>query len=137
MAEQQKVTINIPKYLDEDDRASLAEDIIDYITTRTAKGYDKNNRKFKPYTKEYAERKGVSRGDVDLINSTDLLESILLLDSDTGMLVIGYAEGDEINGKAEGNITGSYGQPDPNPAKARDYLGVSRRDLAELISRYR
>lgn len=137
MAEQQKVVIQIPKWVDEDDRASLAEDIIDYISIRTGSGKDRFNKKFRPYSKEYAKEKGVGTGEVDLILSGDLLESLLLLDQDVGQLVIGYEEGDEINGKAEGNITGSYGQPDPNPKKARDYLGISRRDLAELVEKYR
>lgn len=134
---QMKTVISVPKGLDEEERIAIAEDIVEFIITRTGAGLDRYNRKFKKYSKEYAREKGVSPGDVDLIVSGDLLDSLLLLDHSRGEIVIGYEEDDEINGKAEGNITGSYGQPEPNPRKARDYLGISTRDLAAIIARHK
>ena len=50
--------------------------VISEIEERTLNGHDINGNKFKPYTKAYADEKGVSRSDVDLYARGDLLNSI-------------------------------------------------------------
>lgn len=45
------------------------------IEDRTKDGRDINNKKFRPYSSEYAEFKGVSRGDVDLTLNDNMLQS--------------------------------------------------------------
>lgn len=50
--------------------------VSDYIVDRTLSGKDINNRKFKQYSSEYAERKGVTRDSVNMTLTGDMLESI-------------------------------------------------------------
>lgn len=99
------------------------------IIDRTQQGRDINGRRFKNYTKDYAEFKGVDRNDVDLTLFGTMLNSI-----DTEIqgdnVVIKMA--DDQTGKAHGNITGSYGQPTGNNAKARDFFGLNRKDIDRL-----
>lgn len=129
--------IKIPTSIKPKDRVKISEVLINHIINRSAAGLDKNNKKFPKYTKEYAEIKGVGVTDVDLIMEGELLESIILLNHKAGEITIGFDKSDEeLNGKAEGNILGSYGR-DPNPKKARDFLGVSSDELEILIDSYK
>jgi hypothetical protein len=100
---------------------------------RTLEGRDKNNKKFPKYTKAYADEKGVSRDSVDLFLEGDLLDELSLLNHKSGELVIGYEKGADINGKAEGNILGTYGQTEPIKGKQRDFLGITKSDLKTVI----
>jgi len=137
MTKQQKVSIRIPKEFSPAVRKEIAKDVIDFIIKRTREDQlDKNNKKFKAYTKEYALKKGVSRGDVDLTDTSDMLDELIPLDDKPGEIVVGYKKGDPINGKVEGNRIGSYGS-DPNPAKARDFLGITKEDLNTIIEKYK
>lgn len=136
MTKQQKVSIRIPKEFSPAVRKEIAKDVIDFIIKRTREDQlDKNNKKFKAYTKEYALKKGVYRSDVDLTDTSDMLDELQYLNDKSGEITIGYKKGDEINGKVEGNRIGSYGG-DPNPAKARDFLGIAEEDLNKILSKY-
>jgi hypothetical protein len=130
---QVKTVIKIPKEFKPAERLVIADEIIDFIRDRTASGLDKNNNKFKKYSKQYAKKKGVDIDDVDLILEGDMLDKLKPLKTSSGEIVIGYEKGDEVNGKAEGNILGSYGK-EPNKKKARDFLGISREDLADILA---
>ena len=134
--------IKIPTTIKPSERVKMAEMIINVIINRSVAGIDKNNKKFPKYSKEYAEKKGVGVNDVDLILSGEMLESIQLLSHKSGEITIGFDKSDqELNGKAEGNILGSYGG-EPSRKKARDFLGIpqdevdilaeSSNDLADL-----
>lgn len=126
--------IKLPRSIRPPQRKQIAELVIAHILTRSAAGYDKNNKKFPKYTKEYAEKKGVGRGDVDLILTGEMMESIELLSNKPGEIIIGFEKGnDELNGKAEGNILGSYGN-EPDPSKARDFLGIDEDELGQIIT---
>lgn len=127
-----RTKIQIPKHLKPSQRELLGEEIVDFIINRSAAGLDKNNRKFKKYSKAYADMKGVNEGDVDLVLTGEMMESLQLLNHRNGELMIGYDKEDDINAKAEGNITGSYGG-DPNPKKARDFLGITKKDLYSIL----
>jgi hypothetical protein len=127
-----RTTIEIPKSLKPREREVFGEAVVEFIRQRTLSGLDKNNRKFAKYTKEYAERKGVSRDDVDLFLDGEMLENLKVLSHSAGKIMIGYDKGDEINGKAEGNILGTYGQPSP-VTKPRDFLGITKKDLGGIL----
>lgn len=129
-----KTDISVPESMTETERRELAIDIILYIQERSIEGRDKNEDKMPKYTKAYAERKGVGVSDVDLTDTGDLLSSITLLESKRGSITIGFPRDDkELNGKAEGNIIGSYGGS-PNSEKARDFLGVDDIILESFIN---
>lgn len=72
--------INLKDYLGEkptpEQKKLFAEIAKDVIENRTLDGKDISGRKFKKYTKEYAELKGVSRNGVDLFLKGDMLDSI-------------------------------------------------------------
>lgn len=116
-------------------REAIAEDIIDFIRDRSFAGMDKNNKKFVRYTEGYAEKKGVSRSDVDLVLRGEMMDELRLINHKPGELLIGYENGTTANAKAEGNITGSYGG-DPDPKKSRDFLGISKSDLTSILMSY-
>ena len=117
-------------------REAIGLEIIAYIQERTAQDQvDKNGKKLASYTKEYAEKKGVSRGDVDLMDTGDMLMSLTLLTHRSGSITIGYPAGDPINGKVEGNRLGTYGQQTPIPGKARDFLGLTDEELVDIFAR--
>lgn len=104
---------------------------------RTQRGIDKNGKKFPAYSKEYVKsldfkNAGKSKGRVDLQLSGDMLAAITLLEAKKNRIVVGFEKGAEENGRAEGNILGSYGG-EPDPKKARDFLGIQPRKLRELI----
>lgn len=139
-AKQQKVRIAIDPSLDAEAREALADDILEYIKRRTESGVDKDGRKFPGYSKAYIESLdfkigGKRKGKVDLTLSGDMLASLDLLKHKKGELVIGFEPGTDENARAEGNILGSYGG-DPNPSKARDFLGISEKDLKRIQRDY-
>lgn len=137
---QQKVVIAIPEDLDPGERQDLGLDIIEFIKDRTrdgvgfrkSTGRNYNLSRIK-YTKEYAKKKGVSRSDVDLTLTEQMLESMALLNSRAGSLTIGYVAGTKENAKAEGNQKGSYGGR-PNSSKARPFLGLTKKDLSRIMA---
>lgn len=118
-------------------RTKLADLVIEHIVERTQNGFDKDGRAFPRYSKEYInsldfKNAGKSKSKVDLQLSGDMLAALDLLSHRKGKLVIGFENHTPENAKAEGNILGSYGR-DPNPAKARDFLGIQDKKLNELI----
>jgi hypothetical protein len=129
--------IKISPSLNPAKRIELATAVIEHIISRSAAGLDKKNNKFKPYTEKYAETKGVGTGDVDLILTGEMLDSLELVSHKSGEIVIGYKDpSDELAGKVEGNRIGSYGG-EPSKKRARDFLGIPSDELAlfeDLIS---
>lgn len=138
MAEQQKFEVDVDVSYTDAERRELAREIIDFIVSRTRdKNLDKDNRSFPGYSKDYINSlefklAGKSRSDIDLTLSGDMLDSIKLLSSRAGKLVIGFDRGTE-NDKAEGNRIGSYGKSFGNPTKARDFLGIHPEDLSKIL----
>lgn len=114
---------------------AIAEEVITFIQDRSASGLDKRNRPFKRYTDKYAAKKG--QDEVDLVLTGDMLDELTILEETVGKIVIGYEEDSDQNAKAEGNIIGSYGQPTGDKKKARDFLGITKADLMEIISKVR
>lgn len=132
-----KERIKLPRTISVADRKKIANVIIEHIINRSAAGLDRNNKEFKNYSKNYADKKGVGVSDVDLILTGEMLDSLEYVSSKPGEITIGYkGASDELAGKVEGNRRGTYGQDKPIPGKARDFLGIDPDELDILISAY-
>jgi hypothetical protein len=130
------IKVPLPTPLKPKEREKIADAILTHIVGRTMAGLDKENKKFAKYSKDYAEFKGVSRSDVDLILSGEMLTELKVLKTSPDFIEIGYSGSKELVGKVEGNILGTYGQPEPIPGKARDFLGIDESDVDVLIDAY-
>jgi len=114
--------------------AGFQQEALETIIIRTQDGKDWQGKSFPDYTTEYAEEKGVSVGDVDL---TDFGDMLLGIESSTqGGSIVLKMDDNEV-GKAHGNITGSYGQPSPNKSKARDFFGLSEKEIGLIADQVR
>jgi hypothetical protein len=138
---QQKVKIKIPKDYNPQEREALSIEIIDQIIERTQSGKDKKGNAFAGYSKGYTDsldfKLGGKSKKVNLELSGEMLNSMTLLTHSSGSITIGYTKDDTFNnGKAEGNIKGTYGQKKPIKGKARDFLGISNSELDEIIEKY-
>jgi hypothetical protein len=125
-----KLKIDYPDWLPRSEREAFLEDCITHILERTAEGigaYKKGRgyqiRPFPSYTDEYAEEKGSDHVNLEL--DGDMLQAVSILDLKNGIIGI---QGDQ-EGKAEGNIRGTYGKRKPISGKARPFLGLSRSEL--------
>lgn len=131
-----KEKIKLPVTLNAKERKKIGMIIIEHIINRTAAGLDKRNKEFPNYSQNYADKKGVGTGDVDLILTGEMLDSLEVVSTKKGEVVIGYGDpSDELAGKVEGNRRGSYGG-EPNRKKARDFLGIDPDELDLLVSSY-
>ncbi len=131
-----KEKIKLPVTINAKDRKKIGMVIIEHIINRTAAGLDKKNKEFPNYSQLYADKKGVGVSDVDLILTGEMLDSLEIVSSKDGEIVIGYGDpSDELAGKVEGNRRGSYGG-DPDRKKARDFLGIDPDELDLLVSSY-
>lgn len=72
--------INIKRYLghnaSESEKENFLELAIEVINQRTLNGKTIHNGKFKKYSKDYAQAKGVSRSSVDLFLDGDMLDNL-------------------------------------------------------------
>lgn len=141
MAKWQRFRIDIPKGYTPTERVAIAEEVVDFVISRTKKGLDKNNSSFAPYTKEYKGSKNFEiagkSSKVNLTLSGETLNSLDLVSHNNGSLLIGYDRSDkELNGKVEGNVIGSYGQSSGDSDKARDFMGISKKDLAKILEKF-
>lgn len=59
----------------EDQKKLFYDLVVDKIVERSTSGKDINNRKFKKYTAEYADKKGVSRDSVNMVLEGNMLSS--------------------------------------------------------------
>jgi hypothetical protein len=123
-----------------EEREAIAVEIIDKIRDRTKDGKDKRGNAFAPYSKEYKNSQNFSiagkDSKVNLTLSGDMLDSMEIISNSAGKVVIGYGPDNNEQGKAEGNILGTYGQ-DHKVAPKRDFLGISARELKEITDKYK
>jgi hypothetical protein len=130
------VPIEIPKAYSSEFRKAIGQSIVEYIRERSDKGLDKNNKSFPkysiPYTKSLDFKVSGKSKKVDLKLSGDMLAALQVISDKPGEIRIGYKKGIE-NDKAEGNIIGSYGRPKGNGTKARDFLGITSKDLKSKV----
>jgi hypothetical protein len=113
-----------------DEAQAFAQEAIERIIERSQSGTDVNGKQFKQYTKEYAEEKGVSRGDVDMTLLGDMLLSIdSRISGDRIRIEIPSSE----SAKAYGHITGFKGHPTiPQGKYKRDFFGLSRNEAEQI-----
>lgn len=128
----QRTRIELPKSVDPGQAGEL---IIEYIRERTQQGTGirSNGRlyDFPAYSEAYRKWKGQRK--VDLTLSEDMLSEMRVLSVKGSSITIGFENGTEANAKAEGNQIGSYGR-DPNPRKARSFLGVNKAELQAILA---
>lgn len=138
---QQKIVIPISPRHSKKARLAIAKEVIDHIIERTREeGLDKNGKAFAPYKPSYKNSlnfKIAGKGNrVDLTLSGEMLDSLKLLKDSKGEIVVGYDKSDkELNGKVEGNLLGTYGQPKKVGPK-RDFLGIKKSELKQIESEY-
>jgi len=141
-AKHQKTTIHLDPEYTKDERLVIGQEIIDFIVKRTQeKNKDKNNNTFPDYSKEYVKSldfkiAGKSKSDVNLTLSGDMLAAMQILNDRKGLVTIGFQNGTEENAKADGNIRGTYGQSRGSKKKARDFLGLTQKDLDTILKRF-
>jgi len=141
-----QIEIPIPETLTPEEREAVADEVIEYIVDRTKRGLDKNGKKFVPYSDGYAaslamqiakHHGGKSPKKVTLELSGDMLAALSRIRIRRDAIVVGYKASDPIEkGKAEGNITGSYGQSSGDESRARDFLGITPQALNSILAKY-
>lgn len=140
----QRIKVDLSGYgLTPDQKDEVADLIVERIVDRTQQGLDVNGRPWRgkagEYSKAYRDSldfkiAGKSPGKVDLQLSGDMLAALSILDKTQRSVTIGFEPGSDENAKADGNIRGTYGKSKPIPGKARDFLGISNRDLDKIIN---
>lgn len=139
---QQKFKVKIPKGYSPQERVALGLEIIDHIIDRSKAGKDKKDNPFPKYSEGYTKSfdfklAGKNKNKVDLTLSGEMLNSLEILNHNSGEITIGIPRGDELNNaKAEGNIKGTYGSKKANPSKARDFMGISKDGLQGILDKY-
>ena len=136
-----QIDIPVPDDLTPSERRELADLIIEHIVDRTQRGIGKNGEKWTGkrgnYSDEYMNsldfKATGKEKKVNLELSGDMLAALRLINTSPGNIRIGYKKGSSEEKKAEGNILGTYGQDKPIPGKARDFLGIERSKLRELL----
>lgn len=131
--------IKIPRQYNQRTAKSIASDLLDFIVERTKEGKGKDGKNFPRYSTAYKEsmefKIAGKDGTVDLTLSGEMLDSLKVLSVKPGLIEIGYDSGDPNNGKAEGNILGSYGK-EPNSRHARNFLDLSDKEIAKVLTQY-
>lgn len=135
-----KKEIILPPEYDDEDAQTVADEVLAFIIARTKKGQGADGEMFPAYSQAYKTSNafkvaGKSANKVNLTLSSEMLDSLEVLSAKKGKIVIGFEKGSEMNGRAEGNILGSYGQPSPNKAKARNFMELSDNELAKIIKK--
>lgn len=131
-----KKEILLPSDYSDDDAQTVAEEVLNFIINRTKSGKGSDGEKFPGYSKSYMNSldfkiAGKSKK-VNLTLSSEMLDSLEILEAKEGKIVFGYPEGSEMNARAEGNILGSYGGR-ANPDKARNFLQLSGNELSKIL----
>jgi hypothetical protein len=144
----QEFVFTIPKGYSDAEQKDIADAVVDHIRERTAKGVGvdrKGNRvrgleKFPKYSQSYKEslsfKIGGKSNKVDLTLSGDMLGALDVLEMKNGKIKIGYEEGTREYLIAEGNILGTYGTDKADPSRARDFLGVTPKELADILKQF-
>jgi hypothetical protein len=136
-----KKEIFLPSDYSSDDAETVAEEILKYIVDRTKDGKGVDNKPWSGEAGKYSEsykkslefKIGRKSNRVNLTLSSEMLDSLEILSAKKGKIVIGYEKGSEMNGRAEGNILGTYGSQTPNPSKARNFLELSNNELSKVL----
>jgi len=134
-----KTTIKIPDQLSQRTASSIAKDLVDFIIERTKQGKGEDGKSFPKYSQSYKDSlnfKIAGKGStVDLTLTGEMLDTLKVLEVKKGEIVIGFDKDSDVNGRAEGNILGSYGGS-PDASKARNFLALSSKEVASIVSEY-
>lgn len=132
-----KKEILLPNDYSADDAQTVAEEILNFIVERTKKGKGSDGEPFPGYSKSYKDslefKIGGKSNKVDLTLSGEMLDTLEVLQAKKGKIVIGFPSGSEMNGRAEGNILGTYGSSKPNSSKARNFMELSNNELSKIL----
>lgn len=136
MAKWQKIRIEIPHDLGPAAREAIGIALRNRMQERAESGNGMNgdgtrSKRFPGYTPEYEKFKGQSN--VDLILDGDMMAALNLISHKPGSVLIGFENGTKENAKAEGNIIGSYGKPSGDPSKARNFLGLPKSEINQIV----
>ena len=105
---------------------------VDKMVDRTAGGEDVNSKDFAPYTKEYADKKGVDVSAVDLILEGDMLNGIK---DGSSKSTVKIEMNEDQTDKAYGHISGFKGHPTISGVKKRDFFGFKKEeDIQDILS---
>ena len=134
----QRIRIPLPTPIkDKEAQAEIGDLIVERIVERTDKGVAADGRPFPKYSKGYMESldfANAGKGStVNLQLSGDMLAALRVLSSTKNWIEVGFDKGSNENAKADGNIRGTYGSPTPNPKKARNFLGISDKELTRIV----
>ena len=134
-----KYTIPVDVTLTQEQRINIGKDMIDAIIKRTKKGLNDKGVKFPKYSKEYKDsmefKQGGKTSTVNLTLTSEMLESMKYYET-VGSVSVGYTEadhGEELMGRVEGNIIGSYGG-NPSSKLARPFLGLTDAEKSKIIN---
>lgn len=103
--------------------------IIEQIQLRTESGRDVNGQKFEKYSKEYAEKKGVSRDSVDLLLTGSMLGNMQVVSSTKNTVTIGW-RGQKNNNKA-------FNHNEGETVPRREFLGLTRSDETQVFQKFK
>jgi len=137
----QRIRIDLPKTYDSTERLAIGQEIIDQIQKRTEQGKDKKGIPFIEYSEAYKNSLnfkigGKSKSKVNLRLSGDMMAALKIINEAPGSVTVGFENGTEDNGKADGNIRGTYGSPSPKKGKARDFLGIQPSEKTKILNRF-
>lgn len=148
----QRVKFDIPEGLTREQRTALGEALIEQMrkNAESGKGRSFDNKairdglidaytKFPKYSKGYIKsldfkNAGKSQSKVDLTLSGDLLQSMQVVSNKPDQITIGFP--DDQQGKADGNIRGTYGKDSPDSSKARNFLGLTETDFNKIVKKF-
>lgn len=136
-----KKEIFLPSDYSAEDAETVAEEILKYIVDRTKDGKGVDNKPWGGKASQYEDsyknslefKIGRKSNKVNLTLSGEMLDSLEVLSAKKGKIVIGYPKGSDMNGRAEGNILGTYGSQTPNPDKERKFLEISNNELSKIL----
>lgn len=106
-------------------KAEFGERVILKIQERTSSGKNIDGEEFDNYSPEYAKRKGVGRGDVDLVLSGRMMAGIRTSNYTNANVSIYMLN--RQSPKAHGHVTGG------NYLPVRDFFGITEEDEVKIL----
>lgn len=129
-------TINLKEFFGRNvttpEKEAFVSRAIEKIIGRTQDGKSIKNRKFPQYSGEYAESKGVSRGDVDLTLFGDMLLSMNSENQRRNLIKLKIDDSNEAV-KAFAHSTGFEGHPTIKDGPKRDFFGLNKKEITEIV----
>lgn len=114
-------------------RQSFGQAVLDKIRERTEENKDVEGKRFRNYSKAYAESiefaaYGKSKSDPNLQLTGDMMAFMDVIDEGEGFIEIGWADSEEA-AKAHGHITGNVGVK-------RDFFGLRPSEVRDLVEEF-